>query len=773
MATITIPASGAVQVRIRYTMENITDGSSYGKTKITITGMDASNATGIAVGYGKPAFGVKLRIVSTDTLTDSLYEFSGTSGSVPSVPLGSGFSGFPGLSSASVTVARTARNENFQFLITKYAGFGGGGWNPCFVYGSPSKPLYLGNQLSAAPWGSSEIAMPDAATASTLTVSDGTIGSALTITINRASTAFTHKLTYSFGGASGVIAESAATSVSWTPDTGLCSQIPNAVSGLCTLTCDTYNGSALVGTSAANIWLSCPAWVAPSVAEGWANVGYVNAGTPAANMACFVQGYSRAKVTLDSTKVTHSYGATTASTKISFGGADYADTTPVLTASGQQSIVVTLTDSRGRTASQSLSFSVLPYSKPVLYGVNVFRCLSDGTADDSGTSFSAKASVSFSDLGGENIASLTVKYKAAGGSFGGSTAIQPDTPSRFDGILTTATYVVRITAADELGQSSYNEISIPTASVGMHIRPGHDGAAFGKYCERANALELPEGWSIFSGDRSVTFGNPRNLLDNSDFRNPVNQRGLQEYTSNGYSIDRWIFEKSGNVNARLVVQRVEAGFPEDRISLQVGSGFADFYQKLENYDKMAGKRYTIAVNINGVVYAQVFTMGNFAGGISLGNDGAVFYSTPNQHVLIRATTAPGFNMLWMALYEGEYTAETLPEYRCKGYGAELAECQRYYYRNWDGDMLPQKLAGLYAPKAGRTTSVVFPVTMRETPSITLYNPISGNKNCVGDWTTDEDVSASALYVTKHHFMISGNVEASKMYEYLYEATADL
>ena len=524
--------------------------------------------------------------------------------------------------------------------------------------------------------GSSTVQLTTIPRASTLTVSDGTIGSPMTITINRASTAFTHKLTYAFGGASGTIAESATTSVSWTPDTGLCSQIPNAVSGLCTLTCDTYNGSALVGTSAANIWLSCPAWVAPSVAEGWANVGYVNTGTPAANMACFVQGYSRAKVTLDSTKVTHSYGATTASTKITFGGADYADTTPVLTASGQQSIVVTLTDSRGRTASQSLSFSVLPYSKPVLYGVEVFRCLSDGTADDSGTSFSAKASVSFSDLGGENSVTLTVQYKAAGGSFGGSTAIQPDTPSRFDGILTTATYVVRITAADELGQSSYNEISIPTASVGMHIRPGHDGAAFGKYCERANALELPEGWGIFSGDRSVTFGNPRNLLDNSDFRNPVNQRGLQEYTSNGYSIDRWIFEKQDN--ARLVVQRVEAGFPEDRISLQVGSGYADFYQKLENYDKMAGKRYTLAVNIKGVVYAQVFTMGNFAGGISLGNDGAAFYSTPNQHVLIRAMTAPGFNMLWMALYEGEYTAETLPEYQPKVYGAELAECQRYY-----------------------------------------------------------------------------------------------
>lgn len=39
---------------------------------------------------------------------------------------------------------------------------------------------------------------------------------------------------------------------------------------------------------------------------------------------------------------------------------------------------------------------------------------------------------------------------------------------------------------------------------------------------------------------------------------------------------------------------------------------------------------------------------------------------------------------WAALYEGEYTAETLPPYVPKGYAAELAECLRYY-RKIKGD----------------------------------------------------------------------------------------
>lgn len=35
---------------------------------------------------------------------------------------------------------------------------------------------------------------------------------------------------------------------------------------------------------------------------------------------------------------------------------------------------------------------------------------------------------------------------------------------------------------------------------------------------------------------------------------------------------------------------------------------------------------------------------------------------------------------WIALYEGSYTADTLPPYVPKGYASEFAECRRYYKR---------------------------------------------------------------------------------------------
>lgn len=36
-----------------------------------------------------------------------------------------------------------------------------------------------------------------------------------------------------------------------------------------------------------------------------------------------------------------------------------------------------------------------------------------------------------------------------------------------------------------------------------------------------------------------------NLLDNSDFRNPVNQRGATTVSEGGYFIDRWAVKQSG------------------------------------------------------------------------------------------------------------------------------------------------------------------------------------------------------------------------------------
>lgn len=102
-------------------------------------------------------------------------------------------------------------------------------------------------------------AIPRASTIS-LSTNSTVMGVARTITISRASSSFTHTLTYSFGSASGQIgsAKTSATSVSFTPPASLASQLSNAKSGTGTITCETFNGNTSVGTSSISFTATIP-----------------------------------------------------------------------------------------------------------------------------------------------------------------------------------------------------------------------------------------------------------------------------------------------------------------------------------------------------------------------------------------------------------------------------------------------------------------------------------------------------------------------------------
>lgn len=85
---------------------------------------------------------------------------------------------------------------------------------------------------------------------STVSCTNGNIGSNVTISISRKSSSFTHTLTYAFGNLSGTIAtKTSSTSISWTlPDT-FYAQIPNSNEKTGTITCTTYNGNTSIGSN--------------------------------------------------------------------------------------------------------------------------------------------------------------------------------------------------------------------------------------------------------------------------------------------------------------------------------------------------------------------------------------------------------------------------------------------------------------------------------------------------------------------------------------------
>lgn len=162
--------------------------------------------------------------------------------------------------------------------------------------------------------------LPTIPRATTPSIGPVTIGGKATISLPRASTAFTHTLSYSFGSASGTIATKAGSSYTWTVPESLAAQITSKLSGTGTLTCKTYKGSSLIGTKSVSFTAAVPGSMKPALSAGWATVTYDNSGTKASAIAAWVQGYSKAKATFYSSKVTCKQGATVKKYSITYLG---------------------------------------------------------------------------------------------------------------------------------------------------------------------------------------------------------------------------------------------------------------------------------------------------------------------------------------------------------------------------------------------------------------------------------------------------------------------
>lgn len=346
---------------------------------------------------------------------------------------------------------------------------------------------------------SANITLDSIPRASSVSASNGTMGSALAISISRASSSFTHTLTYTFGSASGTIAtKTSATSVSWTPPLSLASQIPNTTSGVCTITCTTYNGSTSVGSKTCTMTLSVPSSVKPSISS--LSASRIDGDVPSA-WGIYVQTKSKAKLTING--AAGSYGSTIKSYSISGGG--YSGTASTLTTgflntSGTITFTATVTDSRGRvSAEKTVSISVTAYAPPYFNSVLSQRCLSDGTLDDDGMYINGQASFGYSSCGGKNTLTTTVAYKQTSETAwtDGGVSFSSGTPFVFGGgnISTEVSYDIRYTLADAFSSITVQDI-VSTAAVVMDFKSGGKGVAIGKVSETDNCFEVSEVWDV-------------------------------------------------------------------------------------------------------------------------------------------------------------------------------------------------------------------------------------------------------------------------------------
>lgn len=168
---------------------------------------------------------------------------------------------------------------------------------------------------------------------------------------------------------------------------------------------------------------------------------------------------------------------------------------------------------------------------------------------------------------------------------------------------------------------------------------------------------------------------PHNLFDNSDWSDLVNQRGKTEYTTSAYAFDRWFIV--GNLKATVSNGGV--------ILANNTESTHRIVQKIPMDRFTEGKTYTLAVRTkNGNIFCGSAVLGTTSTTILASTE---FYaqfliSTSDNTMMFELRQRAGYTTEYvnLALYEGEYTAKTLPEYQPKGYAAELAECHRYFRR---------------------------------------------------------------------------------------------
>ena len=361
--------------------------------------------------------------------------------------------------------------------------------------------LYGNGDYTAA---AKSFTLPTIPRATTPSIGPVTIGGKATISLPRASTAFTHTLSYSFGSATGTIATKAGSSYTWTVPESLAAQITSKLSGTGTLTCKTYKGSSLIGTKSVSFTAAVPGSMKPALSAGWATVTYDNSGTKASAIAAWVQGYSKAKATFYSSKVTCKQGATVKKYSITYLGKTVSASpyrTGTITATSAK-VRCTVTDSRGLTAYEDFSITLLAYAKPALNGVKLYRSDAEGKAADSGTHIAGVATAKYSSLGGKNRVTIKGYWKSVGGSYGSGVAMQAGTAKVISGSTTLSTeksYTAKVIATDSLGNTAVYEATIPTEKVAFHLKAGGDGAAFGKAAEKSKALELAADWNLHAG----------------------------------------------------------------------------------------------------------------------------------------------------------------------------------------------------------------------------------------------------------------------------------
>lgn len=386
------------------------------------------------------------------------------------------------------------------------------------------------------PSGSFEINLPTIPRASTLTASNGTLGTLQTLTVNRASTSFTHSIKYSCGSLTNQTAGLSASSgigasCTFTPPISLAGQNTSGESVSVTFTITTYNNGTSIGSKTKTISCTIPASVKPSC-----DFTYSDTTSCYSTYGKFVQNNSALRISVSTTLA---YSSPIKSYSITVDGKTYNSqntTTDILISSGNnKEISVKVTDARNRTSNATKKYiDILPYSSPVVT-LTAQRCTDAGVIDPEGSYMILSISGSISPLDNQNSATYEIKYKKS--SDQSYTTLSGSGTSYTSSVITCdvdSIWNVEGTITDELSNTMH-VVNIPIAFVLMDFYSSGKGIAFGKVAEQdgfdCDMVSLFKKNSYFTGD--VTF------LGDVDFSGLIDDYVVSQGTTNGWTYRKW------------------------------------------------------------------------------------------------------------------------------------------------------------------------------------------------------------------------------------------
>lgn len=340
--------------------------------------------------------------------------------------------------------------------------------------------------------------LPQIPRASSISVSGTTIGLPITISISKAVSSFTHTLEYKFGNKSGTIAtKTSSSSVSWTPPIDLALQIPSSQYGTGTLKCITYNGGTIIGEKTINFMLYVQNSMKPSINSFTSSIDRTNP----SGCGMYVKNNSAVTWTV---YAVGSYGSTI--TKCVINGQNlsetktgsatsYSMTSHTLTVAGKQTYTVTVTDSRGRTASTTGEITIIDYNPPTITSITSFRSNADGSMNGSGQYVTHQLNASFYTLGGNNnikIKAYSKKRSDATYSELNSVVVKDDASDRTSYTYTyknasfavDTAYDFKIVISDSVGQYAMFYTNVGTKNVPLNISGDNSSIAIGSFAQK-------------------------------------------------------------------------------------------------------------------------------------------------------------------------------------------------------------------------------------------------------------------------------------------------